>query len=185
MKKKFNNDGTVTLTITEEEYYNFIYKNFPLEKAPEENNRLTETLKAAREGFQNSLEIKVTDFLIEVGMPRHLKGFEYCRQAVLKVIQDRSYLSNIVTRLYTDIATENNDIITRVERAIRHAVGVAFSRIPEDVCSTIFGNSISTLKKKPTNAQFISAIADTIMLLDDAEAYETSGFMDKIKSFRK
>ena len=96
--------------------------------------------------------------LMEIGMPTHILGFQYCHDALQLEMEDKAYQHKIIA-LYHRVATMNSTTGLRVERAIRHAVEVAFDRIPIDTQVEIFGASVSPGKGKPTNKEFLSAMA--------------------------
>lgn len=111
-----------------------------------------------------NLESEVTDMIHEVGVPAHIKGYHYLRDAILMVIEDPDMLNSITKILYPTIAKRNQTTPSRVERAIRHAIEVAWSRGNMDIINTLFSYTVSTGKGKPTNSEFIALIADKIRL---------------------
>ena len=111
-----------------------------------------------------NLEGEVTDMIHEVGVPAHIKGYHYLRDAILMVIEDPDMLNSITKILYPTIAKRNQTTPSRVERAIRHAIEVAWSRGNMDIINTLFSYTVSTGKGKPTNSEFIALIADKIRL---------------------
>ncbi len=110
------------------------------------------------------LEIKITNMIHGVGVPAHIKGYHFLREAITLVISDMSILSAITKILYPTIANHFETTPSRVERAIRHAIEVAWDRGDVETLQNIFGYTISTSKGKPTNSEFISIIADKIRL---------------------
>jgi len=110
------------------------------------------------------LENEVTDMIHEVGVPAHIKGYQYLRDAIMMVIQDSEMLNSITKILYPTIAKRNQTTPSRVERAIRHAIEVAWSRGNMEIINTLFSYTVSTGKGKPTNSEFIALIADKIRL---------------------
>lgn len=110
------------------------------------------------------LENEVTDMIHEVGVPAHIKGYQYLRDAILMVIRDQDLLNSITKILYPTIAKKNQTTPSRVERAIRHAIEVAWSRGNMDIINSLFSYTVSTGKGKPTNSEFIALIADKIRL---------------------
>ena len=111
-----------------------------------------------------NLEGEVTDMIHEVGVPAHIKGYHYLRDAILMVIEEPDMLNSITKILYPTIAKRNQTTPSRVERAIRHAIEVAWSRGNMDIINTLFSYTVSTGKGKPTNSEFIALIADKIRL---------------------
>ena len=121
-------------------------------------NQREETLKL------DNLENDVTDMIHEVGVPAHIKGYHYLRDAIIMVIEDQEMLNSITKILYPTIAKRNQTTPSRVERAIRHAIEVAWSRGNMDIINSLFSYTVSTGKGKPTNSEFIALIADKIRL---------------------
>ncbi len=111
-----------------------------------------------------SLETRVTDMLHEIGIPAHIKGYHYLRDAILMAIEDMDVLNAITKILYPTVAKRHQTTSSRVERAIRHAIEVAWNRGKLDTLDEIFGYTVSNGKGKPTNSEFIALIADTIRL---------------------
>lgn len=113
---------------------------------------------------REDLEGEVTDMIHEVGVPAHIKGYQYLRDAILMVVEDSEMLNSITKILYPTIAKRNQTTPSRVERAIRHAIEVAWSRGNMDTINALFSYTVSTGKGKPTNSEFIALIADKIRL---------------------
>ncbi len=111
-----------------------------------------------------SLENRVTDMIHEIGIPAHIKGYHYLRDAILMAIEDMDVLNAITKILYPTVAKRHQTTSSRVERAIRHAIEVAWNRGKLDTLEDLFGYTVSTGKGKPTNSEFIALIADTIRL---------------------
>ncbi|MBQ7573659.1 MAG: sporulation transcription factor Spo0A [Clostridia bacterium] len=110
------------------------------------------------------LETIVTDFIHELGVPAHIKGYQYIRSAIMMVVDNMDLLNFITKQLYPDIAKAYNTTASRVERAIRHSIEVAWSRGKPETMNEIFGYTIHTGKGKPTNSEFIAMVADRIRL---------------------
>ena len=111
-----------------------------------------------------SLEIIVTNIIHEVGVPAHIKGYQYLRDSILMAVHDMDILNSITKQLYPAIAMRNHTTASRVERAIRHAIEVAWSRGKMDTIDALFGYTVNAGKGKPTNSEFIALIADKIRL---------------------
>ncbi len=111
-----------------------------------------------------NLENDITDIIHEVGVPAHIKGYQYLRDAIIMVIREPEMLNSITKILYPTIAKKNQTTPSRVERAIRHAIEVAWSRGNMDIINSLFSYTVSTGKGKPTNSEFIALIADKIRL---------------------
>lgn len=111
-----------------------------------------------------TLEEQVTRVIHEVGVPAHIKGYQYLREAILMAIDDIEVINSITKLLYPTLAKKFKTTPSRIERAIRHAIEVAWGRGKADVNNTMFGNTISASKGKPTNSEFIAMIADKLRL---------------------
>ena len=112
----------------------------------------------------HDLEKDVTDMIHEIGVPAHIKGYQYLREAIMMSVQDVEMLGSITKVLYPTIAKKYQTTPSRVERAIRHAIEVAWSRGRMETLDALFGYTINTGKGKPTNSEFIALIADKIRL---------------------
>lgn len=110
------------------------------------------------------LEKDVTDMIHEIGVPAHIKGYQYLREAIMMSVEDVEMLGSITKILYPTIAKKYQTTPSRVERAIRHAIEVAWSRGRMETLDALFGYTINTGKGKPTNSEFIALIADKIRL---------------------
>ena len=113
---------------------------------------------------QGNLETDVTDIIHEIGVPAHIKGYQYLRDAIILSVNDMEMLNSITKILYPTIAKRHQTTPSRVERAIRHAIEVAWSRGKMDTIDQLFGYTVSNGKGKPTNSEFIALIADKIRL---------------------
>lgn len=118
----------------------------------------------AKVGSDQNLEALVTNLIHEVGVPAHIKGYQYLREAIMMVIKDIDVINQITKSLYPQIASKFNTTPSRVERAIRHAIEVAWGRGDQKTVEKIFGYTISAAKGKPTNSEFIAMIADKLRL---------------------
>ena len=110
------------------------------------------------------IESKVTNIIHKVGIPAHIKGYKYLRCAIKKTIIDEDIINSVTKELYPEVAKEYNTTPPRVERAIRHAIEVAWNRGEEETLNKIFGYTVSSNKGKPTNSEFIAMIADRLRL---------------------
>lgn len=113
---------------------------------------------------ERNLEADVTAIIHEIGVPAHIKGYQYLRDAIILSVNDMEMLNSITKVLYPTIAKRHQTTPSRVERAIRHAIEVAWSRGKMDTIDELFGYTVSTGKGKPTNSEFIALIADKIRL---------------------
>ncbi len=114
--------------------------------------------------IEQNLETDVTQMLHEIGIPAHIKGYQYLRDAIIMSVQDQEMLSSVTKILYPTIAKKHQTTPSRVERAIRHAIEVAWSRGKMDTINALFGYTVSNGKGKPTNSEFVALIADKIRL---------------------
>ena len=113
---------------------------------------------------QRNLEVEVTNVMHEIGVPAHIKGYQYLRDAIMMVTKDLDIINSITKQLYPSIAREYNTTPSRVERAIRHAIEVAWSRGQVESIDALFGYTVSVGKGKPTNSEFIAMVADKLRL---------------------
>lgn len=120
--------------------------------------------KLLKSNDNSLIEHEITSILHEVGIPAHIKGYMYLREAILRVFKNQDYLGQITKNLYPDIAIKFQSSSSRVERAIRHAIEVAWNRGNVDCIDNIFGYTISADKAKPTNSEFIAMIADKLRI---------------------
>jgi len=111
-----------------------------------------------------NLESDVTNIIHEIGVPAHIKGYQYLRDAIIMSVENREVINSITKVLYPTIAKMNQTTPSRVERAIRHAIEVAWSRGKMDTINELFGYTINTGKGKPTNSEFIALISDKMRL---------------------
>ena len=110
------------------------------------------------------LEIKVTNIIHEVGVPAHIKGYQYLRDGIIMVVNNIEVINQITKQLYPDLAKKYKTTPSRVERAIRHAIEVAWNRGQIETVESIFGYTVNSTKGKPTNSEFIAMIADKLRL---------------------
>jgi len=153
------------------EYY--IAKPFDLESLVMRIRQLKEQIKNPIQkgvSFRNqksrefSLESKITGILHEIGVPAHIRGYHYMREAIMMAVEDLDILNYITKELYPTIAKKCNTTPSRVERAIRHAIEVAWSRGKVEIIDSMFGYTINNHKGKPTNSEFIALISDRLRL---------------------
>lgn len=113
---------------------------------------------------ERNLEADVTNMIHEIGIPAHIKGYRFIRDAIMMAVEDMNMLNSITKILYPTIAKNHQTNPSRVERAIRHAIEVAWSRGRADVLDELFGYTIDAGKGKPTNSEFIALLADKIRM---------------------
>lgn len=156
MQKTFNDDGTITIRMTEHEYFNSLFGKKQEEQIPAN----TPTFQIG----DGDLETKVTNLLGQIGMPRNIKGFNFVRQAIILAVQNPKIMESVTKELYPVIAKNSSTTANRVERAIRHAIEVVFQRGDLQTLQCLFGPSFSSYKGKATNSEFIALLADHIRL---------------------
>ena len=117
-----------------------------------------------RRGEKSSIESMVTDIIHEIGVPAHIKGYQYLREAIIIAVNDMDVINAITKVLYPQVAKTFQTTPSRVERAIRHAIEVAWDRGDLDTLQRFFGYTVSNTKGKPTNSEFIALIADKLQL---------------------
>ena len=110
------------------------------------------------------INIVITDILHQIGVPAHIKGYHYLRQAIKLTVDDPELMQAVTKILYPTIAKSNKTTSSRVERAIRHAIEVAWDRGDVDILSSYFGYTIQNSRGKPTNSEFIAMISDKLRL---------------------
>jgi two-component system response regulator (stage 0 sporulation protein A) len=110
------------------------------------------------------LEIMVTEILHQIGVPAHIKGYHYLRDSIILSITNSEVINSVTKILYPTVAKRHNTTASRVERAIRHAIEVAWDRGDIDVLNSYFGYTIQNERGKPTNSEFIAMIADKLRL---------------------
>ena len=113
---------------------------------------------------KNSIETMVTGIIHEIGVPAHIKGYQYLREAIIIAVEDMDVINAITKVLYPQVAKTFQTTPSRVERAIRHAIEVAWDRGDLDTLQKFFGYTVSNTKGKPTNSEFIALIADKLQL---------------------
>jgi len=119
-------------------------------------------IKAQKPG--PSLEALVTEIIHEIGVPAHIKGYQYLREAIILTINDMDVINAVTKILYPTVAKKFSTTPSRVERAIRHAIEVAWDRGDLETLQKFFGYTVSNIKGKPTNSEFIAMIADRLSL---------------------
>lgn len=149
-------DETVLLSRVKSVRKGVSIKNDELSKAASQANK--------EKHKERNLEADVTNIIHEIGVPAHIKGYQYLRDAIMMSVDDGEMLNSITKLLYPSIAKRHKTTPSRVERAIRHAIEVAWSRGKMDTIDELFGYTVSNGKGKPTNSEFVALIADKIRL---------------------
>ena len=114
--------------------------------------------------LRQTLETNVTAIIHEIGVPAHIKGYQYLREAIIMTVEDMEVINAVTKILYPEVARKFGTTASRVERAIRHAIEVAWDRGDLDTLQKYFGYTVSNTKGKPTNSEFIAMIADRLIL---------------------
>ncbi len=131
-------------------------------------NRILDVFKVVKGGsinlYHNNLQISITKMLHELGMPSHIKGYQYIREGIDMIYNNPDMIGGITKEMYPDIASKYDTTVSRVERAIRHAIEVSWNRGNWDFMEEVFGHSVDIDKAKPTNSEFIVTIADKLRL---------------------
>ena len=119
---------------------------------------------AEREVNRDDIESQVTKIIHQLGVPAHIKGYQYLRTAILMTVSDTDIINSVTKILYPSVAKKYSTTTSRVERAIRHAIEVAWDRGDVDVLTSYFGYTVHNGRGKPTNSEFIAMVADNIRL---------------------
>lgn len=144
----------------------FMLKPFDMSVLGERISLLTEKqpLGAIRTRAKQDLAITVTDIIHQLGVPAHIKGYHYLRTAIVSSYHEPALLESVTKQLYPRVATQYHTTPSRVERAIRHAIEIAWDRGNLDTLNAFFGYTVNTCKGKPTNSEFIALITDKLRL---------------------
>ena len=130
----------------------------------EEVRGATDPQQSLQQNGKTSIETMVTNIIHEIGVPAHIKGYQYLREAIIIAVEDMDVINAITKVLYPQVAKTFQTTPSRVERAIRHAIEVAWDRGDLDTLQRFFGYTVSNTKGKPTNSEFIALIADKLQL---------------------
>ena len=114
--------------------------------------------------YHSNLQISITKMLHELGMPSHIKGYQYIREGITMIYNDPNIIGGITKELYPELASKFDTTVSRVERAIRHAIEGSWNRGNWDYMEELFGHSVDIDKAKPTNSEFIVTVADKLRL---------------------
>ncbi|MBR2245811.1 MAG: sporulation transcription factor Spo0A [Bacilli bacterium] len=145
----------------------FVLKPFELEDLEKRILEVAEGVKfggKALDLYHNNLQISVTKILHELGVPSHIKGYQYIREGIMLIYDDPAMVGGITKELYPEVAKKYDTTVSRVERAIRHAIEVSWNRGNWQLMEDIFGHSVDIDKAKPTNSEFIVTVADKLRL---------------------
>lgn len=162
----FNNDETIRKASEFGVKY-YALKPFELKSLEDIIIKIMSSMKKNNELIElqdKGVQIQVTNLLHALGIPSHIKGYQYIRSAILMVYDNPGFIGGITKELYPDLSIKFNTSIQRVERAIRHAIEVSWLRGDIDLMEEIFGHSVDIDRAKPTNSEFIVTIADKLRL---------------------
>lgn len=134
------------------------------ETAFDEQTETRDPEKKTHKRYSGDLELDITNILLEIGIPAHIKGYQYIREGILMAFYDRNMLHYITKFLYPSIAQKYKTTSSSVERTIRHAIEIAWRRGDMEVLEEIFGNTISAGRGKPTNSEFMALLTDKLRL---------------------
>ncbi|HEZ7985725.1 MAG TPA: sporulation transcription factor Spo0A [Ruminococcus sp.] len=127
-------------------------------------NAISSALGDKATSLSDDMEVVITDIIHQLGVPAHIKGYHYLRTAILHSIEDKNLLDSVTKQLYPTVASIYDTTSSRVERAIRHAIEIAWDRGNVDTLNSFFGYTVDTGKGKPTNSEFIALITDKLRL---------------------
>ena len=142
----------------------YLLKGISLDMLAERIEDTTKLYCQEVEFVDNKMVQRISKLLHDLGMPSHIKGYQYIRDAILMMHQDSGYIGGITKVLYPEIARRYDTTASRVERAIRHAIEVSWSRGDYDLMDEIFGHSVDFDRAKPTNSEFLATLADRVSL---------------------
>ncbi len=144
----------------------FLLKPFDLNDLEQRILEATNQIETSNNNiiYDQDLKISITKLLHELGVPSHIKGYQYIRDSILILYNNPDIVGGITKELYPEIANRFNTSVSRVERAIRHAIEVSWNRGNIDLMEEIFGHSVDYDKAKPTNSEFIVTVADKLKL---------------------
>ena len=162
--------GEIVAQAMEKEVSFFMPKPCETESLLERMRQAVGAEDAGEEDEFHALQREVTAVIHEVGVPAHIKGYQYVREAIIIAVQDMEVINAVTKVLYPEVARRFNTTPSRVERAVRHAIEVAWDRGDLETLQRYFGYTVSNTKGKPTNSEFIAMIADKIRLEDRKRA---------------
>lgn len=142
----------------------FMLKPFQISALGERINALIHGSVNNNDDNAEDMEVVVTEIIHQLGVPAHIKGYHYLREAILSSLEDKELLESVTKMLYPTVAKKFDTTSSRVERAIRHAIEIAWDRGNLDTLNSFFGYTVNTCKGKPTNSEFIALITDKLRL---------------------
>lgn len=164
VETSYNASDTIR-QVSEYDVNYFVLKPFDLEDL---EKKIHDVFKKKNENsidfYKNNLQVSISKLLHDLGIPSHIKGYQFIRDAVNMLFDDPELIGGITKELYPEIANKYNTTVSRVERSIRHAVEVSWNRGDIDLMEKIFGHSVDIDRAKPTNSEFIVTLADKLRL---------------------
>ncbi len=142
----------------------FMLRPFDMNSLGDRINALIKGTFLESEQNNEDMEVVVTEIIHQLGVPAHIKGYHYLREAILSSLEDKELLESVTKMLYPTVAKKFDTTSSRVERAIRHAIEIAWDRGNLDTLNSFFGYTVNTCKGKPTNSEFIALITDKLRL---------------------
>jgi len=142
----------------------FMLKPFDVNSLGDRINSLIHGTEGENGESAEDMEVVVTEIIHQLGVPAHIKGYHYLREAILSSLDDKELLESVTKMLYPTVAKRFDTTSSRVERAIRHAIEIAWDRGNLDTLNSFFGYTVNTCKGKPTNSEFIALITDKLRL---------------------
>ena len=144
----------------------FILKPFELNDLEEKIINLSKRKESSKslDFYHNNLQVSITKVLHELGIPSHIKGYQYIREGISIIFERPETIGGITKELYPELASKFDTTVSRVERAIRHAIEISWNRGDYDLMEDLFGNSVDVDRSKPTNSEFIATLADKLRL---------------------
>lgn len=147
----------------------FVLKPYNIREVAEIVKQLANNVSTSRQIVANTMdafgiEVKVTEILHQIGVPAHIKGYHYLRDSIIMSVENPDIINAVTKQLYPSVAKKYNTTSSRVERAIRHAIEVAWDRGDVDILNSYFGYTIHNSRGKPTNSEFIAMISDKLRL---------------------
>lgn len=160
------NSSEVIKEVSEYGVNYFVLKPFELDDLEHKINKVFERSNDNKniDFYNSNLQVSITKILHELGIPSHIKGYQYIREGIGIVFERPNTIGGITKELYPELAGKYDTTVSRVERAIRHAIEVSWNRGDWDLMEEIFGHSVDIDKAKPTNSEFIVTIADKLRL---------------------
>ena len=161
------NSSEIIRRVSEQGVNYYLLKPFELAELEKRILEISDTKDVEHKSinlYKHNLQVSITNILHELGVPSHIKGYQYIRESIMIVYDRPEIIGGITKELYPEVAKKYDTTVSRVERAIRHAIEVSWNRGSWDLMEDIFGHSIDIDKAKPTNSEFIVTIADKLKL---------------------